>query len=257
MKKIIFVDDKIVYRDAVKNLLKKLGEVDVIAEATSGEEFLEILEHKKPDLVFMDIQLPKMSGIEATRKALQKHKDIVVIGLSIFDDQKYVNQLIEAGGKGYLLKLSNNIAIFQEIIENPNKRIFLSKELEKDIDKKKKKILMVVDDFGNTRDLVAHTLSEANYQVLKASDGQEAIRLFNGQEIDLLITDLHMPRMNGFELIEEVKKIEQYKKIPIVMLTTEVSKDKKLKAKKLGITGWIQKPFQMFKFLKTIGKIFK
>ena len=258
MKKIILVDDKEVYREAIKNLLLKLGEVEIIAEASTGLEFLEMLDKQKPDIVFMDIKMPDMDGIEATKKALEKYNDISIIGLSLHNYPDYVKDLLEAGARGYLLKLSNNISLFQQIINDPTGGIFLSDGIEsKEKKKNAKKILMVVDDFGNTRDLIAHTLNNANYKVIKAVDGKDAIRKFNGQEIDLLITDLHMPRMNGFELIAAVKGIEEYKKIPILMLTTEVSQDKKQKAKKLGITGWIQKPFQMFKFLKIVEKVVK
>lgn len=256
MKKIILVDDKEVYRNAIRNLLLKLGNVKIIAEAKSGTEFLKILKTETPDIVFMDIEMPDLNGIEATREALKINKNLVIIGLSLYEKANYVNELMKAGARGYLLKLSNNISIFSEILENPTKKIYLSAELETS-NKDEKKVILVADDFRNTLDLISHTLTEAGYKILKAIDGKDAVRQFNGQKIDFLITDLHMPRMNGFELIEAVKQIDQYKKIPILMLTTEVSQDKKMRAKSLGVTGWIQKPFVIYKFLKIIAKILK
>ncbi len=254
MKKIILVDDKEVYRTAIRNLLQKLGNIKIIAEASTGTEFLEKMKKEKPDIVFMDIEMPDMNGIEATKEALKIHKNLVIIGLSLYEKQNYITELIKVGARGYLLKLSNNISLFSEIIENPTKKIYLSAELEKK-DNAVKKIILIADDFRNTLDLISHTLNEAGYITLKVLDGKEAIRQFNGQHIDILITDLHMPRMNGFELIEAVKQIDQYKKMPILMLTTEVNQEKKQRAKQLGITGWIQKPFVIYKFLKIISKI--
>jgi len=257
MRKIILVDDKIVYRNAIKTLLLKIGNVNIIGEASNGNEFLKILETQQPEVVFMDIEMPDLNGIDATKLAIQNNKNIIIIGLSMYDNPKYIEDLIKAGAKGYLLKLSDNIQIFKEIIANPNNRIFYSKEIErrKNVGITTKQTVLIADDFENTRYVIEFTLLQADYEVIKAVDGQDAIRYFNGQKIDLLITDLHMPRMNGFELIEEVKKIELYNRIPILLLTTEVSKEKKIYAKKLGITGWIQKPFVIDKFLSTVKKV--
>lgn len=256
MRKVILVDDKIVYRNAIKTLLQKIGNVDIIAEASNGNEFLSLLPDKQPDIIFMDVEMPDMNGIEATQKALQSNKNLIIIGLSMYDNPKYIEDLISAGAKGYLLKLSDNIQIFKDIISNPIEKVFFSKEIEqrKIQNPNDKKTVMIVDDFENTRYVIEFTLQQADFKVIKAVDGKDALRHFDGQQIDLLITDLHMPRMNGFELIEEVKKIKQYSCIPILMLTTEVSKEKKLQAKKIGITGWIQKPFVMDKFLNIVQK---
>jgi two-component system chemotaxis response regulator CheY len=256
MRKIILVDDKVVYRNAIKALLQKIGNVEIVAEASNGNEFLNLLTEYQPDIVFMDVEMPDLNGIEATHKALEKYKDLIIIGLSMYDNPVYIEDLVKAGAKGYLLKLSDNIQIFKEIIINPSKKIFYSKEIErrkyKDVDSRF--TIMIVEDFENTRYVIEFTLQQADYEVIKAVDGLDAIRHFNGQKIDLLVTDLHMPRMNGFELIENVKKIEQYKNIPVLMLTTEIDKEKKIYAKNLGITGWIQKPFVMERFLNIVKK---
>ena len=117
-----------------------------------------------------------------------------------------------------------------------------------------KKVVLIVDDFKNTRHIVSVSLKKEGYIVLEAEDGIEALKLFDGRKIDLLITDLNMPNLNGLELAEEVKHIPQYRYMPILMLSTETNAEKKQKAKDIGITGWIQKPFQMARFLKFIVK---
>ncbi len=254
--KVILVDDKLVYRNAIKTLLQKLGDVDIIAEASNGKEFLNLLDTCDPDLVFIDIEMPEMNGIEATKEALKINPSLVIIGLSMYDNKKYVNDLIEAGARGYLLKLSDNAQIFSQILQNPRAEVFFSKEIspDKDSAESAKKTILIADDFENTRFVIEFTLKQAGYEVIKAVDGQDALKYFDGRRIDLLVTDLNMPRKNGLELAETVKKMPEYKGIPILLLTTEINEEKKQKSKQIGITGWIQKPFVIDRFLMFIKK---
>lgn len=257
--KIILVDDKVVYRNAIRTLIQKLGDVEIIAEASNGQEFLRVLEFNIPDLVFMDIEMPEMNGIEATREAIKRHPDLVIIGLSMYENQKYIDDLLAAGAKGYLLKLSDNAQIFRQILQNPRAEIFFSKEISpnKPSEDQQKKTILIADDFENTRFVIEFTLKQAGYEVLKAVDGQDALKYFDGRTIDLLVTDLNMPRMDGLQLAESVKQISGYKAIPILLLTTEINEEKKQRSKDIGITGWIQKPFVIDKFLGFIKKALK
>ena len=110
-----------------------------------------------------------------------------------------------------------------------------------------KKTILFVDDSYSIRESVGFILTELGFNIYKATDGQNAISFLDGREIDLIITDLHMPIMNGIELITNVRKTENYKRIPILLLTTETLKEKKLEAKKAGATGWLNKPFRKTK----------
>jgi len=104
MINIILVDDHSIFRESLKRLLiaEKIG--NVIAEARNGKEFVEIIENIVPDLVLMDIAMPIMDGVEATRKAIEKHPNLQIIALSMFGDEKYYQKMIEAGAKGFVLK---------------------------------------------------------------------------------------------------------------------------------------------------------
>lgn len=120
------------------------------------------------------------------------------------------------------------------------------------------KTVLVVDDFPNTRKVVEFSLNKIeDINILSACDGLEALELFNGQKIDLLISDLNMPKMDGLELAQNVKKIESYKFMPILMLTTETKDELKARAKEIGITGWIKKPFKADEFVKVIQRCLK
>ncbi|MCK5169663.1 MAG: response regulator transcription factor [Bacteroidales bacterium] len=102
--KIILVDDHKLFRDGLKLLLNNSGKVDVVAEASNGIEFLEIIEICQDAIVFMDIQMPEMNGIEATKQVLEKYPDLRIIALTMFGEDEYYFQMIEAGVKGFLLK---------------------------------------------------------------------------------------------------------------------------------------------------------
>ncbi|MCG6191124.1 response regulator transcription factor [Maribellus maritimus] len=109
MKKttIIIVDDHKIFRDGLIMLLNNFDFVSVVGQASNGEEFLEILNNVAPDIVLMDINMPKMNGIEATKQALNKYSEIKVIALTTFADDEYIEQMISAGVEGYMLKRSD------------------------------------------------------------------------------------------------------------------------------------------------------
>jgi DNA-binding NarL/FixJ family response regulator len=101
---IIIVDDHEFFRNGLKMVINRLKYAKVIGEATNGSEFLALLAKKEPDIVLIDIQMPVMNGIEATRKALEEYPDLKIVALTMFDDEEYVQSMIDAGAKGFLLK---------------------------------------------------------------------------------------------------------------------------------------------------------
>ena len=119
------------------------------------------------------------------------------------------------------------------------------------------KTILLVDDSYSIRESVGFLLSEYGFDIIKAIDGQNALSFLDGRSIDLILTDLHMPIMNGIELISNVRKTENYKRIPILLLTTETLKEKKIEAKKAGATGWLNKPFEKQKLFKVINKVLR
>ncbi|MCK7511948.1 MAG: response regulator [Desulfobacterales bacterium] len=105
--------------------------------------------------------------------------------------------------------------------------------------------------------MVSFTLENEGYKVLVGVDGKDALKFLDGQDIDLIITDLHMPEMDGIGLIKEVRKMEKYSRIPILFLTTESQQAKKMEAKDAGATGWIIKPFVPAKLIDAINKVLR
>ena len=119
------------------------------------------------------------------------------------------------------------------------------------------KTILIVDDSYSIRESISFFLTESGFNIIKAEDGKDALLKLDGKKIDLIITDLHMPNMNGIELIRNVRKLEGYMRIPILLLTTETLHEKKLEAKKAGATGWLNKPFEKQKLYSVINKVLR
>ena len=257
-KKIIIVDDQPVFRQSLKATLQTAGEIEIIGEAANGEEFITMLKTKTPDIVFMDIEMPMMNGIQATQKALKLYPNMVIIGLSLYENNSYIDKLIQAGARGYLLKSSDNHELFKSIINFPEAEIFFSEDItyRPDIKANGIKTIMIVDDFDTNVIVMKSALQMAGFNVKSSNNPFIALKALEDSEvkIDLMVVDYRMPGMNGAQLVAEVRKLEKYKKIPLLMLSSETAPEKKLEAKNAGATGWIVKPFQLDKFLRIIEK---
>ena len=115
------------------------------------------------------------------------------------------------------------------------------------------KTIFLVDDSATILLSVSSILTKAGFAVEKAANGEEALqKLHSGVKIDLLITDLNMPGMNGIELIRKVRALAPYRFVPILFLTTESQQNRKMEAKAAGASGWIVKPATADDLLNTI-----
>ncbi|ARU57584.1 MAG: response regulator [Pseudomonadales bacterium] len=115
--------------------------------------------------------------------------------------------------------------------------------------------ILAVDDSASMRQMVSFTLKGAGYEVVEASDGQQALDLAKKQQVDLVLSDVNMPVMDGIALVKELRGLPSYKFTPILMLTTESAGDKKMEGKQAGATGWLVKPFNPDQLLATIKKV--
>lgn len=117
------------------------------------------------------------------------------------------------------------------------------------------KTIMTVDDSATIRQMLSFTLKDAGYEVIEAVDGLDALEKLADSHVHMLITDLNMPRMDGIELIREIRKNPNHKFIPIIMLTTESQESKKLEGKAAGASGWIVKPFKPQQLLSVVKMV--
>ncbi len=118
-----------------------------------------------------------------------------------------------------------------------------------------RKNILVVDDSESIRSLVQTVLENADYNVILANNGKDALKKLDEEKVHMVLTDLHMPEMNGMELISAIRQREDYRYVPILFLTTETKSEMKVAAKKAGATGWITKPFDNDKLLRVIKRV--
>jgi two-component system chemotaxis response regulator CheY len=116
-------------------------------------------------------------------------------------------------------------------------------------------VILAVDDSASMRQMVRFTLESAGYTVMQASDGVEALEIAKTKPADLVLTDINMPNMDGISLVRELRALDTYKFVPMLVLTTESGSDTKQRGKAAGATGWIVKPFNPEQLLATIARV--
>ncbi|BEE18939.1 response regulator [Aeromonas enteropelogenes] len=117
------------------------------------------------------------------------------------------------------------------------------------------KTILIVDDSATIRQVVGMTLKTAGYDVLEAQDGKDALNKLDGKKINLIISDVNMPNMDGISFVKEAKKLSSYKFTPVIMLTTESQDSKKQEGQAAGAKAWVVKPFQPEQMLAAVAKL--
>jgi two-component system chemotaxis response regulator CheY len=117
------------------------------------------------------------------------------------------------------------------------------------------KRVLTVDDSKTMLQMLQFALKQGGYDVIQGENGQEGLDLLDANEVDVIITDINMPVMDGITFIKELRKKPQNKATPVLILTTESSQAKKQEGRAAGATGWIVKPFDPGKLLEVIRKV--
>lgn len=117
------------------------------------------------------------------------------------------------------------------------------------------KTILIVDDSASVRQVVSMTLKASGHQVLEASDGLEGLKLLNEKKVNLIISDVNMPNMDGITFVKEVKANPGHQFTPVLMLTTESDPALKESGKAIGVKAWLLKPFRPNVLLSAISKL--
>ena len=197
---VIIVDDHEIFRNGLKMAIESLEYAEVVAMASDGQEFLYLLDIYKPDIIFMDIKMPIMNGIEATTLALQKNPNLNIIAISTYDDEDCVDSMLNAGIKGFLLKNARKEKIDNAMLSIIAGGSYFSNEIKRCLNSKKD-------------DLVKINLTEREIEILKLiSSGYNTKQISKTININEGTVEQHRNNMikknncsNMFELISMSK----------------------------------------------------
>ena len=240
-QKILVVEDNPINLKLIRSLLE-IGKYEVI-EAMNAITGIQLARQHEPDLILMDIQLPGMDGLSATRE-LKKDpalKDIPVVAITAHAMQGDDKKALNAGCAGYVSKPLDTRSFLKQIPQFLQKYDCMENASECDIRGYKKRILIVDDEPLNIKVLEAKLPSD-EYEVIPAYSGKEALEKVDDTPPEVILLDIMMPEMDGYEVTKRLKADPKTSHIPVIMLTALTETKDKLKALDAGAEEFISKP---------------
>lgn len=243
-KTILYVDDSKVMHTQIVNFLKANN--FIVYQAYNGEEGLQVLENNKPDVILSDVEMPKMDGFTFCKnvKNNPSTEKIPFVILSALGSGLDVDRGFDAGANDYLTKPVDT----DELLYRVNDLL----------DEKKKRTrerILVVDDSKTVRNLIQQALEQQGFKVFLAVDGQEGYEKAQELEPDLITSDYDMPKLNGWEFCQLLRKDKKLKSIPVVLLTSRDTKSDKAKIKGSGAKDYLTKPFNTDKLIVVVERL--
>ena len=125
----LLADDHVMLRDALRLMLEQEADIEIVGEASDGQAVLDIVAQTKPDVIVMDIAMPGMGGIEATRRLIQENANLKILALTTYPDKRYVNEMLSAGAVGYITKSAASDQLLQAIRSVAEGKPYFSQEV--------------------------------------------------------------------------------------------------------------------------------
>jgi DNA-binding response OmpR family regulator/two-component sensor histidine kinase len=231
-EKILVVEDSDMIRQIMVRELKKHGYT--VFQAASGEDGLDLARKEMPDLVTMDIILPGIDGYETCarlRNDPDTH-DIPVVIISKCNTLEERVKGFEAGAVEYFVKpfAPNQLAGYVNMLFETKKA-------------RRKEKIVVIEDNATTRHIVKHILAKQGIHVIAAHDGEEGMEIIKRTMPDMVLTDLYMPGIDGFEVLRRLRKSRETRHIPCILLTGSREREDVIKGLASGANDYIVKPF--------------
>ncbi len=230
--RILIVDDSAVMRTSLARLVAPV--TTNILLAANGEEALATALRDEIDLIISDVVMPRVDGIELCRR-LKEHPSArtkPIILLSSFDSDADIERGFRAGATAYLSKSDGA----QHILETVQEILASSRH-------QRNQTILVVDDSTAIRKLVVSSLEDEGFFVHQATDGEQALRLLDQVRPDLILSDIEMPRINGFELCRTVKQNEELRDIPFIVMSSLTDRASMKRMLQNGASAYLCKPF--------------
>ena len=247
----MIVEDNPLNMELVTDLLEKEG-YDTI-EANTAEDAIKYVKTEEPDLILMDIALPGMDGLTATKILIKEmgSDNVFIVALTASAMKGDKEKVLAAGCKGYISKPINIQSFVKEIAGFIEQR------------KSQKKItgqggrILVVDDEEFNLEIINDRLVEQGYEVVLARNGEEALQKVHEFSVDLILLDIMMPKLDGYEVTRRLKKGNETKIIPIVMVTALKDVSNRVKALEAGADDFLVKPVEATELKARVKSLLK
>ena len=243
-RRILIVDDSVVFRSSMKKILGSMNAEIILAQ--DGQEGLDLALKETFDIVVSDIDMPKINGIELCRtlKQTPSTQGIPVVMVSTFDSDSDVDKGFQAGASAYLSKYE----IQDRLLETVNSVLSKSKF-------KGDRLVMVVDDSKVVLKIVEKGLAEAGFRVVAAENGKKALRLLDTIQPDLILTDIEMPDINGFEFCGTVHTNPELSMVPIIAMSSRTERGYMKRMLQNGASAYLCKPFNIDELVILVEKM--
>lgn len=240
VRKILVVDDDQLSLKLTEQILREHS--FEVMTACSGESCLSILRESPVDLVLLDVEMPGLSGIETLEIIRNdvKIKDTKVIFVTVMMVERYKQEGMRLGVLDFIQKPVLPVNLVERV-----SRIFRKKS--------RQNILVVDDDSMNLR--FAQRMLGTHYEVSCVSSGMEALEFLRTTTPAVALLDLHMPEMNGFQLLERIRQMPSGQELPVVFLTADNDRETEIQVFKAGALDYIQKPFVADVVLQRLNRI--
>jgi putative two-component system response regulator len=243
-RRILIVDDSAVFRTSMKKILESKNSEIVLAE--DGQEGLDLALKEKFDIVVSDIDMPKLNGIDLCRslKNTSATQGTPIVMVSTFDSDSDVDKGFQAGASAYLSKYDIQGRLLETVDSVLSKSQF-----------KNNRLVMVVDDSKVVRRIVEKGLAEAGFKVITAENGKKALDLLNDIRPDLILTDIEMPDVNGFEFCGSIHNNPELSTVPIVAMSSRTERGYMKRMLQNGASAYLCKPFNIDELVILVEKM--
>ncbi|MBI3775845.1 MAG: response regulator [Gammaproteobacteria bacterium] len=243
-RSVLVVDDNDMNRDLLSRRMEQEGYH--VASASGGRQALEILRQERFDLLLLDLMMPEMDGFQVLEhlKADVRNTNMPVMMITADNDVESVKRCIKLGAVDYIVKPINMAVLKSRAwghIAKANQqhatgagKVSYATEGAR---------ILAVDDVALNRELLANRLSKAGYIVKTAESADAALRVLGMEVIHLMLLDLMMPDVDGFQLLEQIRKNPRFAHLPVIILSGEDSSDSMTRGLALGADDYVVKPF--------------
>jgi response regulator RpfG family c-di-GMP phosphodiesterase len=243
-RRILIVDDSAVFRTSMKKILASMNAEIILAE--DGQKGLDLALQENFDIVVSDIDMPKINGIELCRslKSTASTQGTPVVMVSTFDSDSDIDKGFQAGASAYLSKYEIQDRLLETVENVLSKSKFKSNRL-----------VMVVDDSKVVLKIVEKGLAEAGFRVITAENGKKALNLLETIQPDLILTDIEMPDINGFEFCGTVHTNPELSMVPIVAMSSKTDRGYMKRMLQNGASAYLCKPFNIDELVILVEKM--